>query len=41
MPCSRVAAGMSKGPFQLTNKPAATVAKTPDPPNCWGIKNAA
>ena len=25
---------MSSGPFQLTNRPAATVARTPEPPKC-------
>ena len=40
MPCSRVAAGMSSGPFQLTNSPAAMVASTPDPPSCAGTRNA-
>ena len=39
MPCSRVAAGISSGPFQLTNRPAATVANTPDPPKCSGTQN--
>src|SRR5919205_1272327 len=39
MPCSRVAAGISNGPFQLTNRPAATVANTPDPPTCSGTQN--
>ena len=34
IPCSRVAAGISSGPFQLTNRPAATVASTPEPPKC-------
>src|SRR5665213_3352632 len=37
IPCSRVADEMSRGPFQLTHSPQATVASTPEHPGGSGV----